>query len=144
MQPGVLAVATLRKEAVKQAQAELARAQAQLSEAEAAWVKARAELARSTVPERPNGKLSGAALQRAFAYVERRQAEQGQLERALERREGALIGARARSERARDALREAHIAAQLVDRHLDRRAQEQRRWDERRAEDDDDDRRLPS
>jgi len=137
---GRLAVATLRREILRQAQHALASARALLSDAEHLVLAARAELARhvETTPAPPVGRVSGARVRRVGAHLERHRQIQGELERRLETTQGNLQGARRRVERAREALTKAHLEVQLVDRFAERRQTEARRRRERRADEAED------
>lgn len=129
VRPGVMTVATLRKEAVKQAKTALASAQAQLSEAERSVAQARSALSRQIEEQvaAPTGRMTGAAIRRAGAFLARTRERAEELRHAVERQEGVLQGARRRVDRAREALRQAYIEAQLVERHQDRKAREDHR-----------------
>lgn len=138
IRPGLMAVATLRKEAVKQAKTALASANRQLADAELSVIEARAALKRQVDQQiaAPAGRMTGAAMQRAGAFLAQARDQAEALRSALEGREGALEGARRRVDRAREALRQAYVEAQLVERHQDRKTQEARRDLEQRAQDE--------
>ncbi|MDD9940350.1 MAG: hypothetical protein OXU20_04710 [Myxococcales bacterium] len=133
---GLLAIATLRKERLRQAQRALAEARALMNAAEEIVLAARAELSRhvEAAPAPPVGRVSGARVRRAGEQLQRYHRVRVELERDLATAQGNLQGARKRVERAREALSQAHLEAQLVDRVAERRQIEARRQRERHAE----------